>query len=136
MTDPPTDPSTASCAVADRRKARRRQWQDPTVVMLHTVGENEHWQCEAMLLNLSPDGMACRVRNPDASGLETGRTFLVMFRLGESSPFEFLGRVTNVTEGGSTGHSVVGFEFAKGLHPVPNRRRLQDALEKERPNHE
>lgn len=114
---------------SDRRRSQRRQLRQPMTVALHAVGENEDWRIRGALLNLSPDGMACRVSQEDTSLLQVGGTVLLRFRLGDAPPFEFLACANNIIEAGTPGHMVVGLEFANAVGLACDRNRLRSLLE-------
>ena len=64
------------------------------------------------LLNLSPEGIACRVPEASAKELTMGQVLQVAFVVGPSPDvFDLNARVVNVTEGGTRGQFVIGLEF-------------------------
>ncbi len=82
------------------------------------------------MLNLSPDGIACRVPQQDAGPLEIGQTVHVAFRLGGStSVFDLTAGINNITRGGTPGQLVVGLEFMVGQRLEAGRAALREVLE-------
>lgn len=116
--------------LVDRRRSPRRRLREPAEVLLRATDVNDAWQCKAMMLNLSLDGVACRISEASAGPLHTGRTIRVMLRLDASSPaFELNGEVINITQGGTPNHLVVGLEFVADEQLKASRTRLREALE-------
>ncbi len=96
----------------ERRRSPRRRLHERTTVTLRADGVDEEWRCAAAMLNLSPDGIACRVPQQDAELLEIGQIVRVEFRLsGTSSVFDPAASISNITRGGTPGKLVVGLEF-------------------------
>ncbi len=96
----------------ERRRSPRRRLHERTTVILRTDGVDEEWRCAAAMLNLSPDGIACRVLQQDAELLEIGQIVRVEFRLSGTSPvFDPAASISNITHGGTPGKLVVGLEF-------------------------
>jgi len=116
--------------LADRRRSPRHRWRRPTDVVLAAAGRGDRWRCTAALLNVSPDGIACRVVATDTESLSIGRIVGAQFRLDSLSPaFNLPARVTNITEGGSVDHVVVGLQFLVDTDLVAAEQvRLREAL--------
>jgi hypothetical protein len=116
--------------LADRRRSPRHRWRKPTEVSLAAAGANDRWRCTAALLNVSPDGVACRVAASDMESLSVGQVVGAQFRLDSLSPeFSLPVRVTNVTEGGTVDQMVVGLEFIVDTDlAVAEQVRLREAL--------
>lgn len=97
--------------VADRRRSPRRRLRGAAWVSLETSDGTQAWRGQAALLNLSMNGLACRVAKDDAEALQREQSVQVTFRAAErSESFELTARVTNVTEG-TPGRCVLGLEF-------------------------
>lgn len=115
-------------AFRERRRAPRRQFFDAVEVSLY-AGE---WDCplRAMLLNLGPGGLACRIsRRAGWEWPSVGRIVRVVFTLdSDAEPFALRGRVISDTTAGSTGHWVLGMEFLREEMAAPNGARLRAAL--------
>ena len=73
MTEQPTT------TVIERRKNRRRRFQEPADVTLRATSGPKPWHGLGTLLNLSMNGIACRVREEDAAHTAVGQTLRVMF---------------------------------------------------------
>ena len=113
-------------APMDRRRSQRRRLREPADVVLNAVGEHEGWRCGAVLLNVSPDGIACRIPQQDGRLPSLGDTLRAEFSL-DGSPFSYAltGRVVNVTQGGTPGHLVMGLEFVIDSESEAVRTRLR-----------
>ncbi len=119
--------------LADRRRSPRRRLQRPTEVVLRATGAEVRWRCKAAMLNLSADGIACRIPAADAASLGVGQTLLAAFRVDDSSPdFILQARITNLTEGGTVDQMVIGLEFIADASLMANQIRLRKALEQNR----
>jgi hypothetical protein len=119
----------ASVSREDRRRSPRRRLAGATEVVLHANKVQAQWRCRAALLNLSADGLACRVNDADAATLDVGQTVCVIFRpAGAASGFDLEARVSNVTEAGTPGRRIVGLEFLHETTPPGSRARLADVL--------
>jgi hypothetical protein len=120
----------APIAVADRRRSPRRRLREVTEVTLRPAEECDESQVRATLLNLSPDGLACRIATCDAGALAVGAVVRVAFRPGVSArAFHLNGRVISVIEGGTVANLVVGLEFIADERLTACRDRLRKALE-------
>jgi len=110
-----------------RRRNRRYRFEQPATMTL-LFGEPST-ECDCALLNLSPDGVACRVREVDAQRTAVGRHLHIHLRIGpESEVFDFTGCVVNITQAGTTGDVIVGIEFTPGDETGFTRERLQELL--------
>ena len=119
----------ARMTVTDRRRSPRRHLRGRTEVSVSGSDEHVSWCAEAVMLNLSTEGMACRLAEPDARRLAIGQTLGVAFRLGAiNTPFDLNARVSNTTEAGTPGQVVVGLAFIADERLESNRTRLQRAL--------
>ncbi|MGB2985583.1 MAG: PilZ domain-containing protein [Phycisphaerae bacterium] len=119
-----------SITPAERRRSPRRQLHEPTEVILRPAGDGDESHGPGAMLNLSPDGIACRIPIPGTEALAIGQTLRVEFRLGASSrAFHLNGRISNITQGGTINHLVVGLEFIADERLTASRERLRKALE-------
>ncbi len=115
---------------ADRRRSLRRFLRGTTNVGLRAPDANEEWHCNAVMLNLSPDGIACRMSEQHAGPLHIDQTVRVTFHLGRPSRlFDLTGRVSNITRGATPGQLVVGLEFAVDRRSEESRAGLRRVLE-------
>lgn len=123
-----TEPTATT--VIERRKSRRRRFREPAEVTLHATGEGEPWHGRATLLNLSMDGIACRVREENTAHTAVGQILRVMFCLNRGlQEFALTGRVINVTQAGSPRHAVVGMEFVADDRSASAKEALRAALQ-------
>ena len=82
------------------------------------------------MLNLSPDGIACRVGRQDAKRIGIGQTLIADFRIvANPEAFQLSSQVVSLTPGSTADHMIVGMEFIDGLEPLATKARLQAALE-------
>lgn len=120
----------ATLAVADRRRSPRRRLKHPTTVMLESEEAAEAWTTHGAMLNLSADGMACRIGRDRAAQLAVGQIICVVFRLPDANdPLRWAARVTNTTEAGTPDQTVVGLEFVTDKDDGKDRERLRRAVE-------
>lgn len=118
--------------VAQRRRFQRRTLMSKCNVRLTGGRDDEQWASTGRLLNLSGDGMACRIDEATAKRLKTGDTLHVQFHPAEAdTPFEFSSAVTNLSEAGSEGFALLGLQFQLSPEDVisqESRKRLCDML--------
>lgn len=120
---------------AERRRSSRRHLRQPTEVTLSPITGDPDSSCKAVMLNVSPDGLACRVARSQVECLDVGSIIQARFRLEHSTTdFDLCARVCNVTEGGTPGHAVVGIEFTSDDRipqdcRISDRVRLRESLE-------
>ncbi len=104
-----------SLARADRRRARRRQLHQPTEVVLRGDDGDGGWRCRGTLLNVSPDGIACRLPNGATASLGVDQVLCVAFSLGEGRhKFDLPARVVNMTGHGEGHRWIAGLAFTRG----------------------
>jgi len=121
------EPATAQRE--ERRRSPRRRLKEPTDIVLHENRVQARWRCRASLLNLSADGLACKVPCDEAEELGVGQTVCVMLRpAGETTAFDLEARVSNLTEAGTPDHWIVGLEFVHDTTPPGSRARLEEIL--------
>ncbi len=114
----------------DRRRSPRRLLRRATNVILRAPDVDEEWQCNAAMLNLSPDGIACRAPEHHLGPLQLDQTIRVTFHLVRSSQlFDLKGRIRNITRGATPGQLVVGLEFAVDRDSEESRAELRRVLE-------
>ncbi|UCE58647.1 MAG: PilZ domain-containing protein [Phycisphaerales bacterium] len=123
-----TRPSTV--AVTERRRSRRRRFRKPTEVLLRATDPDTQWQCKADMLNVSLDGIACRIDSAEVDYLAVGRASCVVFQLGATAElFELSAQVVTRTEAGTPGHAVIGMEFIDDGNLQAARDRLRGVLD-------
>jgi len=121
-------PKPASIAVTERRRTRRRQFHDATDLTLKPIGCDSAAPIRAALLNVSTDGLACRVPESALPSIPLEGLLAVSFTLSANShTFELTGHTVSRTEAGTSGHWVVGLEFEKGRQ-TEQRSLLRQAL--------
>jgi c-di-GMP-binding flagellar brake protein YcgR len=110
---------------SDRRRSIRRRLRRATGVMLVSAGPGPRRTAQGVMLNLSAEGLACRIRRHDSAGIRPGRTIRAMFQVEEpAEAIELDARVVTVTPAGTRDHLVVGLEFMGDN----NNRRCRDRL--------
>ena len=120
----------ATITLVDRRRSPRRRLHEPAEILLRVPDINETWQCKAAMLNLSLDGVACRIPKTNAGSLDTGHIVRISLRLDASSDaFELDGQIINITQGGTPDHLVVGLKFVADEKLEASRAEIRDALE-------
>lgn len=119
----------------ERRRSGRKSLRGSTEVTLSPVGlaagvtPDQGWQCKAVMLNVSPEGMACRVRRIEAQRTDIGQTVRAVFNIGlATEPFIVTGQITNVTLGSTPDTAVLGMTFVDSDNPGPTKARLREAL--------
>ena len=134
MTTPPSAPVSVRDGVrekdfVERRRSRRRRLQNPSEVSLHGTGSEVDWTAAGVLLNVSPDGLACRVSAKAAHALTVGQALHVLFRIGTTSTvFDLKARITNITPAGTTHCVVLGLEFLADRRLKSVQTKLQESL--------
>ncbi|HPF38591.1 MAG TPA: PilZ domain-containing protein [Phycisphaerae bacterium] len=120
----------ARIAVMDRRRFLRAKLAPSSKVELQwKVGGAEHTR-SVSLLNVSADGMACRVDDAMTSGLEKRQRLRARFSLpGEQRQIELEARVTNLTPA-SVGASIMGLQFTSSKDDAESIRALRVAIER------
>ena len=120
----------AAVAVVERRRSRRRAFRETTELVLHAIDPDAGWRLHADMLNISLNGVACRIHGADAAGaLGVGETTRVAFSLGRPGrAFDLTARVVSRTPAGTPGNFVVGMEFVDDGCLAADHRRLREAL--------
>lgn len=127
-----TRPATLS--VLDRRKSLRAKLAPSSKVALRwTQSETAHRQI-VNLLNVSADGMACRLDASLATQLDQQETIDVTFDLpGHRRPFDLKARVTNTTPG-SEGWTILGLQFVESTKDREAIEALRTAITRKQAN--
>lgn len=121
-------PKPATIAVTERRRTRRRQFHNATDLTLKQIGCDSTAPIRAALLNVSCDGLACRVPESALDSIPPEKPIEVSFALSASGrTFELTGHAVSRSEAGTPGLWVIGFEFEKGRQSK-QRSALREAL--------
>ncbi len=99
--------------IMERRRASRRLLQEPSWVHLRPTDDSagDH-SYPAVMMNVSPHGLACRLDTSQAEGLSVGVNLMTTFSIEPSDPpFVFPARIVSITSGGTPGQAVVGIEL-------------------------
>ncbi len=100
-----------SISVLDRRKSLRAKLAPSSKVALRWTHSGTARRQTVNLLNVSADGMACRLDASLATQFDQQETIDVTFDLpGHRRPFDLKARVTNTTPG-SEGWTILGLQF-------------------------
>ncbi len=96
--------------VTQRRRFQRMRLRAACPV--HISAKRRRQDFTGQLLNLSPDGLACRIREDDAQILRAGQRISVALHPKEADRgFEFEAVVSNKTPAGTPGHAILGVQF-------------------------
>ncbi len=114
--------------VMDRRRFVRARLAPSSVVKLEWRRAGVDYRCVATLLNISPDGIACRVEDPAALAIEPGDALRARFSLpGQGSAFRLTASMSNVTPA-SGGSTILGMRFAHTPEASVQLERLRESL--------
>jgi hypothetical protein len=113
----------------ERRQSTRKLLHQPTEVTLRNVNGATAFSLRAAMLNVSAEGLACRVSTADATRLSRGLHVWARFRVGDDpEPFEMICRITNETRGGTPDTVVLGMAFVEEENPPLSHARIWSAL--------
>lgn len=113
--------------VVDRRRFVRARLAPSSLVKIEWRQGGADHRRVATLLNISPDGMACRVEDPAALAIELGDPLRVQFALPrQNSMFHLTASASNVTPAG--GATILGMQFTRSLETVPQLKLLRASL--------
>jgi len=116
--------------ISDRRRSPRRRFRRATSVTLRTDGSGPRRVAEGVLLNLSADGLACRIRRRDLQGVRPGLTVLTdFFAEGSAEPFTLSARIVSVIDASARHQKVLGLEFVNDQNHQRVRARLKKLLD-------
>jgi len=111
-----------------RRRFQRARLRTSTPVSLRPM-HGDRSSCSAVLLNITADGVACRVPADLENGIAKDTALWIRFTLAEDNePYELPAEVVYRAAGGSPGQDVVGLKFLEHHDTVSIKQRLQDAL--------
>jgi|GEM_PF-2824654 len=112
----------------ERRRTRRHQFQAARFVDLCGSKASAGATLRGRLLNLSPDGFACRMSHADAMLLSDYEHLTVSFTIAADQPIVTVtGRIVSRTPAGTHGHTVVGIEF-DDMSDAEQRARITEML--------
>lgn len=106
---------------------RRRFWRAATVEssVVRLADRAGTYQIDAAVLNVSPDGFACRVERADAERFSVGdRLDAGLALAGDGTPIGAVVTVRAITEGGDPGRFIVGVQFHAATLATEERDRL------------
>ncbi len=102
----------AQIDIVERRRASRRPLRAPSRVRLQLADPKRDKPFIAVMMNVSPHGLACRLDAFLAKQLSVGAGLTSFFSLEPNDQtFAFPGRIVNITQGGTPGQAIVGIEF-------------------------
>ena len=112
-----------------RRRFDRCDLHDSVAVHLREPDGTSAWCCTGTLLNVSPDGLACRVDMADADRLLVNDWLAIRFELvSADAPFAFIAAVRAKTPAGDADKIILGLQFKIGAQARPMRDRLDRFL--------
>ena len=115
---------------SDRRRSGRRQLRQPTRVSLHDSEPGTAPRASGTLLNLCADGLALQLPATVLDAVHVGGRYRISFDLGEGeSPFDLPGCISNIVEGATPDHAVVGVEFFNTEGSAAEARRLCEVIQ-------
>lgn len=116
-------------AVLDRRRFLRTRLVPSTPVLLEWGGADAPHSHRVSLLNISADGMACRVRDDVIAAVARSEPMYVSFELpGVDRAFRLAARLTN-TISGSEGYTITGLQFTAAREDAKAISALRIAIE-------
>lgn len=114
---------------AERRRSPRRRLREPSRIAIRSLATSPPVDRPATLLNLSLNGLACRLGSDVVNSISINDTLHVSFDLDRpASRFDLTARVTNITEGGSSDQTILGLEFLPDNMSELSRRKLESLL--------
>jgi hypothetical protein len=112
-----------------RRRFMRATVADSARVVLSAPGDFDHPWFAGDILNVSEDGLACRVERVDADRRAIGDVLGVKFPLGsDDRPHTLNAVVKSKTPGGTEGTIILGIQFDAGAEESEAKSRLAAAL--------
>lgn len=114
--------------VVDRRRFVRARLAPSSMVKLEWEHGGVHHRRAATLLNICPDGIACRIDDPSAPAVEPGDALRIRFSLpGQGSAFSLTAEASNVTPA-SGGATILGMQFSQSPEAQSQLARLRELL--------
>ncbi len=104
--------SSPTVKVMDRRRARRYRLQPDAALSFFAGEEDQSSLGIGKLLNLSLDGLACKVSGSTCHMLNSCHVFFVRLSIGEPTcKLHLAGQLVNTVEGADEDEYIVGIEF-------------------------
>jgi len=98
--------------IVERRRARRQRLRETSRVQLLRTDPESAEPVSAVMMNVSPHGLACRMDLAVAKQLSVGTALTSTFALNaDDKTFSLPGRIVNITQGGTPGQAIIGIEF-------------------------
>lgn len=118
----------SSLAVLDRRQFVRARLAPSSRVLLEWTRNGEGHRHTGSLLNISADGLACRIEDHAVQALEGGESIRVRFEIpGGVKPFDLAVTISNKTPA-SSDHTIVGLQFQRTADQSRQLDTLKDLL--------
>lgn len=117
--------------VMERRRFRRAKLAPSTKVTVSWIKSGVAHSYQASLLNVSADGIACKVDDAVAVNMEKSMRVNTSFELPGTERIELAGLITNKMPG-AEGCSLLGLQFIRGEHDAAKIASLRTALGMER----
>ena len=115
--------------VLDRRRFLRASLAPSSTVTLGWPDAGGRHSQAASLLNISADGMACRIKDSAVAGIEKNTRLKASFEMpGRGEPFELDAIVTNKTPA-SEGYTILGLQFVTARRDAGDISELRIAIE-------
>jgi len=115
--------------VVDRRRFFRARLAPSCTVRLTWGHNGEHQHHTVSLLNISPDGMACRIGDEVAPAIRHCRRLLASFELpGATNTFNIAANVSNITPA-SPGANILGLQFERTADHAEQLTALRELLQ-------
>ncbi len=103
----------ADIRVLERRRSHRAKLAPSSQVRLEWTHEGLARRYTAAMLNISPDGLACRIEAPVREAVDIGDVLLTRFQIPYGTrAFELEGRVRNITPT-DEGRTILGLQFVR-----------------------
>lgn len=120
--------------MTERRRSNRREFHKPSSITLWAMPSGQSWTCQAVLLNVSSEGLACKCSLDDTEPLQVGQVLEVRFLL-EDQKYEYVLQActVNITEGSDPQDRVIGLEFLELEDNLAPRLLLQQTLDADLP---
>lgn len=112
--------------LVDRRRSQRRELRRASRVCLAST--NGSWSCVGSLLNVSVDGLACRVNAWDLPQQAEDHSVHADFDIEDHFAFRLKARVAGVAPAADEGFSVISLAFLEEGETSAERHRLRAAL--------
>lgn len=115
--------------ITQRRRFVRAAVADSAPVRIGSADDFGVNSAEGMILNVSPDGMACRVPVAVADAYAVEERVGLVFALGSGPEFRLNATIVSKTPGGTPGTIIMGLQFMAQAAVASERERLAAALQ-------